>query len=86
MVKYLRFLEYRDTERWDDSKLKEETAIWEKELRKMMPKNGRYAALPMFFTYSEPERIKSVVVKDAAGFFKARITNVFFSIITCFSN
>lgn len=53
--------------------LKQEVETWQADFKKLMPKNWRYFSLPMFFTISEPERIKSVIVKDALQFFKVRL-------------
>jgi len=68
LMKYLRLKEYRDSERITDEEYQTQRIAWEKELKKLMPKNFRYNALPMIFCYNEPERIKSIITKQAAQF------------------
>jgi hypothetical protein len=61
--------ERKDKEILTASKYNQEFEKWKGDLKKLMPLNYRYKALPMFFSFNEAERIKSSVVKQASQFF-----------------
>eukprot|EP01017_Pseudomicrothorax_dubius_P039555 TRINITY_DN6082_c0_g1_i6.p1 TRINITY_DN6082_c0_g1~~TRINITY_DN6082_c0_g1_i6.p1 ORF type:complete len:127 (-),score=41.96 TRINITY_DN6082_c0_g1_i6:32-412(-) len=44
---------------------------WTNKLKKYMPGRFRFEALPMFFCYGEPERIRSVLLDKKAKFIQS---------------
>jgi len=56
--------ERKDKEVYKVLEYNSELQKWQKKLRELMPENYKYKALPMFFCYNDPERIKSAVTKN----------------------
>ncbi len=74
LEEYLRLKERRDKEVFSDEVYQQEMEKWELTLKTLMPQDYRYRSLPMFFSFTEGERIKTTVVKQASQFYMVKIS------------
>lgn len=69
LEEFLRMKERKDKEYYNEEQYSALLDDWVRRLKKLMPRNFKFKCLPMFFSFSDPERIKSAVTKEAKKFF-----------------
>mmetsp|Transcript_30253 Transcript_30253/g.27552 ORF Transcript_30253/g.27552 Transcript_30253/m.27552 type:complete len:181 (+) Transcript_30253:1054-1596(+) len=80
LEEFLRLKERKDKEVLKPHEYIEQYEHWKIQLKKYMPEYYKYQCLPMFFSFSEAERIKSAVTKEAKSFFMVEEKDIIFAL------
>jgi centrosomal protein CEP76 len=54
---------------------------WEREVKKMIPLNCKYEALPMKFTFTQSEKMRTIIVENMSSFFLVDHKKIVFNLI-----